>query len=271
MEEDQEKVGPDAQVCVTASPAVGGGGVKGNVIIVGATAAIGKAVVREFARQGYGVVCCGRDIEEVRKVAADALLRYRVPVASYPFDALRLEQHERLFRTLAREQRDVVGMLVVHGYLDDCDSVDMSLAGLRKTVDVNYTSVVTATMGFVRWFRSEGNFVAVVGSVAGERGKKRNMVYSSAKSAVSTYLDGLRLALPEITVVEVRPGFIDTPMTYGNLPRVAFFVGTRETVARDVFSGILRKKKVVYTPFYWRYILFVLRNLPRVMYDRLVL
>lgn len=241
----------------------------GKVIIVGATAAIGKAIVREFARNGFGVVCCARDRGDVQKVAMDAAIRYQVPVAWYVFDAMALATHENLLRTIAKEQDNVCGMVIVQGYLDAQDSLAISVDGLRKTVDVNYSSIVTLTTAFVRAYQRKGNFIAVIGSVAGERGKKRNFVYSSMKGAVSVYLDGLRQAVPEMVVVDIRPGFIDTPMTYGNIPRVAFFVAARETVARDVFSGIMKRKRVIYTPFWYRYVMFILRNLPWGVYTRL--
>jgi short-subunit dehydrogenase len=114
-----------------------------------------------------------------------------------------------------------------------------------------------------------GGTVVGVGSVAGDRGRIGNYVYGAAKAGFHTYLSGLRNRLTRAGghVVTVKPGFVDTAMTWG-LPGM-FLVATPDMVARDILTAVEKKRNVIYTPFFWRYIMLIIRSIPEPIFKKL--
>jgi decaprenylphospho-beta-D-erythro-pentofuranosid-2-ulose 2-reductase len=109
----------------------------------------------------------------------------------------------------------------------------------------------------------------VIGSVAGDRGRAGNYIYGAAKSAVETYLSGLRnrLASSGVSVITIKPGLVDTPMT-AHLPKTAL-VASASDVARAIDRAIQRHRLVVYVPWFWRWIMLTIRMLPERLFMRM--
>jgi decaprenylphospho-beta-D-erythro-pentofuranosid-2-ulose 2-reductase len=240
-----------------------------TVILVGVTSALGKALVREFAVNNYDLVCCSRQKRQGRIIAQDAALRFGVKTSYYQYDAKKLKTHGQLLHKIKSEHHNVVGLIIIHGYLDENDGLHLTLEGLRTLISINFESIVTFTKTFANMFNKEGNFVAVVSSIAGDRGKERNLVYNAVKRATSTYLQGFRQAAKGIHVLDVKPGFIDTPMTWGSVD--SRLIASREKVAKDIVQAIHARKRVLYTPFFWKYIMLLIKHIPGPIYDRLKL
>ena len=240
-----------------------------NIIITGATSSIGRAIIREFANNKFDLILLGRDRQELEKISSDTSIRYRVNAKYYLFDSMELDKHQELMLTIKKENHNVSGIIITHGYMDKDDNLNVSIDGLQRLAQVNYTSIVTLTTGFAKYFNEKENFVAVITSVSGDRGKARNLIYSSVKGAVSIYLEGFRQAAKNLTVVDIKPGFVDTPMTYGYIDSP--LTAAREKVAKDIFKAIKKRKRVLYTPFFWRYIMLILKNIPGKIYDKLKL
>ena len=114
-----------------------------------------------------------------------------------------------------------------------------------------------------------GGTVVGVGSVAGDRGRIGNYVYGAAKAGFATYLSGLRNRLTRAGghVVTVKPGFVDTSMTWG-LPGL-FLVATPEAVAEDLWKAVRKRRNVIYTPFFWRYIMLIIRHIPEPIFKKM--
>lgn len=114
-----------------------------------------------------------------------------------------------------------------------------------------------------------GGTVVGIGSVAGDRGRIGNYVYGAAKAGFHTYLSGLRNRLTRAGghVVTVKPGFVDTAMTWG-LPGM-FLVASPDQVAQDILRAVARKKNVIYTPFFWRYIMLIIRSIPEALFKKM--
>ena len=137
---------------------------------------------------------------------------------------------------------------------------------------MNYASVVSLFERLAPGFEARGTgFLCAVSSVAGDRGRQSNYLYGSTKAALTTFMDGLRVRLSKsgVCVTTVKPGFVDTPLTFGR-PGI-FLPGSPEGVARDIVRGIRRNRRTVYTPKMWALILFVIRNLPDFLFRRLSL
>jgi hypothetical protein len=163
--------------------------------------------------------------------------------------------------------------LITHGTLPDqaCCETDMSYA--VREFRTNAESVITCLIGLAGRFESQGSgVIAVIGSVAGDRGRGSNYLYGAAKSAVATFASGLRgrLFKSGVHVLTIKPGFVDTPMTKG-LPLPQALVVPAEKVAADIVRAIEKKRDVLYTPWFWRYIMLFILHIPNVVFKRMKL
>lgn len=249
---------------------------RGAVLVLGASSPIARAMARRFAEADYAVLLGGRDVEDLERSAADLRLRYGVNAAAIAFDAMRFEDHEQLIRDAAEKfPGGLAGVVACQGDLTDQAEAERNLALARRMIDVNYTSVVSTLNPAASYFEArakEGKhrgFIAVLSSVAGDRGRPSNYLYGSAKAAVSAYVQGMRarLANSGIPVLTVKPGFVDTRMIYGRPG--TFLVAAPERVADDVYRAVVRRKDVIYTPGFWRWILLAVRSIPEPVFKRM--
>lgn len=237
--------------------------------MLGATSSIARAAAAQFAARGAELVLAGRDLEELEATARDLTVRYGVTASAVAFDALAFESHEKFVTRLDEDGR-LAGVLSVYGVMPEPELVREDPAELRSLTDVNYTSVVSLFEAFAQRFEARGRgFLCAVGSVAGDRGRENNYLYGATKAALATYLDGLRVRMAKsgVSVVGVKPGFVDTSLTWGR-PGVRG-AAAPERVARDIVRGIERDRRVVYTPALWRLIMLVVRGIPDVLFRRL--
>jgi short-subunit dehydrogenase len=140
----------------------------------------------------------------------------------------------------------------------------------RQAIDVNFTSVVSLLTFVANDFEARRHgFICVFSSVAGDRGRQSNYVYGSAKAALSAFLGGLRNRLFKsgVHVTTVKPGFVDTAMTWG-LPGM-FLVASPEAVAEDTFRAVSHGRSQIYTPFFWRYIMLIIKSVPEFVFKRM--
>ncbi|WP_330970590.1 SDR family NAD(P)-dependent oxidoreductase, partial [Lysobacter sp. A3-1-A15] len=120
--------------------------------------------------------------------------------------------------------------------------------------------------------RQRSGAIGVITSVAGDRGRPSNYVYGSAKAAVSVYCEGLRARLFKagVSLTDIRPGFVATPMTQG-LPLPALLVAQPNTIARLIVAGIERRADVLYAPAFWLYLMMIIQGIPRAVFKRMAL
>ncbi len=161
-------------------------------------------------------------------------------------------------------------MLIAHGTLPDQKSCEKSIDEMRLAIETNLFSVMSlATIAASRMEEQERGSLVVLGSVAGDRGRRSNYVYGAAKAGVAVFLDGLRARLgsEKVQVLTVKPGFVDTPMTARFKKGVLW--ATPEQVAKAVCRAIEQRRSVIYTPWFWRPIMFAIRALPSAILARL--
>lgn len=279
-----------------------------TVVIVGATAGIGRAVAHELAGHGADLVLAGRDLPELEALAADVAIRHEVGVAVEEFEALDYGRHADLMERCDAAARGigepdavrpgVDGVVVCFGYLGNHEVAQRDWEEARRIVDINYTATVSLLGHVAEAFESRaglggregregaaetrqgvqnrtrtkdqpGPFICVVSSVAGDRGRRSNYLYGSAKGAVDRFLQGLRARMfaSGVQVLTVKPGFVDTGMTYGM--EGMFLVADPERVARDLYRGLRRGRSVVYTPWFWWWIMRILQHIPEPIFKRL--
>lgn len=244
-----------------------------RIVIVGATSAIASACARLWAKQGSEFYLVGRNEEKLHQTGSDLLGRGAKSVHYHTMDVTDYSLHARLLEEAIINLRQLDILLIAHGTLPDQKECENNVNTALAEFSANGTSVISLLTHFSNHFEKQKcGTIAVISSVAGDRGRQSNYLYGTAKSAVSTFCQGLRSRMFKagVHVIDVKPGFVDTPMTQG-LPLPAALVASPETVAKIIICGIERRKAVVYAPSFWRMIMFIIKCVPDFIFKRLSL
>ncbi len=241
-----------------------------KVLIVGASSAIAEAVARLFAAQGDMLYLAGRRAEALEAIAADLRVRGAARAQTEVMDANTIERHAALLDNADAALGGLDTVLIAHGTLSDQAACQKSVALTFQELHTNALSVIALlTLVATRFEAQRSGTIAVISSVAGDRGRQSNYVYGTAKAAVSTFLSGLRQRLHKssVHVVTIKPGFVDTPMTR-EFPKGLLWAQP-ERVARDIVTAMEKGKDVVYTPGFWRVIIWIIKSLPEKIFKSL--
>ena len=241
-----------------------------RVLIMGATSAIAEATAREFARRGDALFLVGRNGEKLQAIADDLKVRGARVAETSVLDARDMGAFGPLLDDAERALGGLDTALIAHGTLSDQRACQESVEALIDQFRVNALSVMAiCTLLATRFEARRQGVIAVISSVAGERGRQSNYVYGSAKAAVTTFASGLRQRLhsKNVRVVTIEPGFVDTPMT------AAFKKGllwaSAGSVGKSIARAMIRGTPVVYTPWFWRPIMAIIRSIPEFAFQRL--
>lgn len=228
-----------------------------------------RATACELASQGYGLFLAGRDLPELWKIASDAQIRFGVEVNVGVFDAEDTFTHAQFVDTVVSRTGGLGGVVYAIGDLGSQAEIEIDPMLARAIVDRNYVGAVSVLLHLANHFEEmRSGFVVAISSVAGERGRISNYVYGSAKAGLSTFLQGLRNRLNKVgvPVLTVKPGFVDTAMTFGR-PGM-FKVANPTEVAVEIVRAIKSRKDVIYVPGMWRMIMFIIRHVPEKIFKR---
>lgn len=242
---------------------------KQSWLILGASSAMARAFGRAVAEQSADVFLAGRDAQDLQMAAADCTTRGAGMAEYLPFDARKPGGFAAICDRLAK-QDGMLNVAVFVGSMPEQSAVDADPALLDPTVQDCFTGPVRFLHEFAPLMEARGGGTVVgVGSVAGDRGRYSNYVYGAAKAGFATYLSGLRNRLNRAGghVVTVKPGFVDTAMTWG-LPGM-FLVASPDDVARDILKAVAKKKNTIYTPFFWRWIMLIIRHIPEAIFKKM--
>ncbi len=240
-----------------------------KILIIGATSAIARETARCFAAAGDALFLVARDPEKLTAVANDLKARGASRVESFEMDANDFDRHGLILHEAEEILEGLDIVLIAHGTLPDQKACEASFAETEKELRTNFLSVVALVTHLANDFEKKGaGTIAVITSVAGDRGRPSNYVYGAAKGATSIFLSGVRarLAKSNVAVVDVRPGFVDTPMTAA-IKKNALFASP-EAVGRGVYRAILKKKSVVYLPWFWRWVMAAVRFIPEFIFKK---
>lgn len=241
-----------------------------NILIVGATSAIAIACARIWAEQGARVFLVARNGERLAQVAADLGARGVTLVATCQLDIDQLDAHGAMLAQCATELGAPDIVLVTPGTLPDQQACQDDPVVAVKEFNTNAMSVIALLTPLANLLESQRHgALAVISSVAGDRGRPSNYLYGSAKAALSAFLEGLRARLYKagVHVLTVKPGFVATPMTAG-LPLPGPLVASPERVARDIVRAIEKRRNVLYTPWFWSGIMLIIRSVPQFLFKR---
>lgn len=242
-----------------------------KILIVGATSAIAKEFARLYASQAEFYLV-GRNQEQLELLSSDLKTRGAVRCNYCISDALEFDQHAEIIKKARNELTKIDIALVAHGYLGDQTRAEYEFSELLKISQTNYTGVVTYLSAIANCLQEQkyGTLLAI-SSVAGDRGRKSNYIYGSAKAALATFLSGLRNRLSRfgVHVITVKPGFVDTPMTKDFKKGILWVQPL--CIAKGMQKAIEKKSNSIYLPGVWRLIMMIIRNIPEAIFKKMSL
>ena len=241
-----------------------------RVLICGATSAIAAETARCFAASHDLLFLAARNPDKLDAIAADLRVRGATRVETSVVDLRDTTRHQELIDECAQRLGGVDAVLIAHGTLPDQTACQASFEAARAELDTNFLSIASLLTVAGNYFeRQRAGTIAVISSVAGDRGRQSNYVYGAAKGAVTIFLQGLRNRLHPagVRVITVKPGFVDTPMTAEFAKN--FLWADAATVGRGVHRALSRGTDVVYLPWYWRPIMLLIRLVPERVFKRL--
>jgi decaprenylphospho-beta-D-erythro-pentofuranosid-2-ulose 2-reductase len=244
-----------------------------RILIIGATSAIAQHCARLWASEGAKFFLVARTEIRLEPVTRDLVARGASSASHATLDVLDHASHEP---TVSRALENLGAcdiVLIAHGVLPDERECAANPVAAMRQFNINATSTISLAALAAAHLRKQGHgTLAVISSVAGDRGRPSNFHYGAAKAAVSTYCDGLRASLQGtgVNVVTIKPGMVATPMTAG-MPLPKALVASPEKVARDIVRGIARGAATIYTPWWWRWIMLIIRLMPEAIFVRLKL
>lgn len=243
-----------------------------RALVLGARSEIARALARNLAAEGWSLVLAARRVEELQPLASDLELTQNCEATLLEFDALQTTQLPGLAARVREAAGDFDLVLLVFGYMGDQERVRRDPGEMVRTLETNFTAAAL-TLGHLANYleeRGSGGIIAVT-SVAGDRGRQSNYVYGAAKGGLGLFLQGLRnrLHTAGVHVLTAKPGFVDTAMTEG-LDGL-FLVASPDRVAGDILRAWRKRRDVVYTPWFWRWIMLAVRILPERIFKKLSL
>lgn len=244
-----------------------------KILIIGATSAIAQATARLYAARGDALFLVARDGDRLAAVAADLAVRGAMRAATATLDVTDAAAHAVVLDAAWRELGDIDIALIAHGTLSDQAQCQSSVETLRQEFEVNALSTMALLTLLANRMEARGaGTLAVVSSVAGDRGRASNYVYGAAKAALSAFLSGLRqrLAKAHVNVLTIKPGFVDSPMTAQFANKGALWAQPAR-IAAGIVAAIDRGRGVVYLPWFWRPIMAVIRAIPEPLFKRVPL
>lgn len=241
-----------------------------NILILGATSAIAQAIARKFATPETTFMLVARDPNKLSAVATDLRERFRSSVDEKVLDLADSSEHAELLRTARKSLGQIDLVLIAYGVLPDQQTVQDDVESILDSLNVNFSSAVSLLTRLATIFeKQKSGTIAVITSVAADRGRKTLYVYGAAKAGLSSFTDGLRGRLHShgVQVLNIKPGVIDTPMT-AHLKQ-GLLASTPEKVAADVHKAVLKGRDILYTPARWWAIMFIIRHIPERIFKKL--
>lgn len=243
-----------------------------RILIVGATSSIAHETAKFFAQDGAEFYLVGRSAMKLNDVGNDLKVRGAKRIETFVLDVNELERHQEMIETAITVLDGLDMVLISHGTLGDQQKCERSVAETLKEFSTNCTSVISLLTILADYFEQQKRgCIAVISSVAGDRGRGSNYVYGTAKGGVTVFLQGLRnrLAKSGVKVVTIKPGFVDTPMTASVKKGLLF--ARPDAVGRGIYQAMKQGKEVVYLPWFWRPIMLIVKSIPENIFKRLSL
>jgi short-subunit dehydrogenase len=244
-----------------------------KILIFGASSSLAHQTAIHFTESETHLFLAGRDEQKLQAISDDLTTRNsQIKTTIYPIDALDFDSHQKLFSDAGSEMNGIDLVLIAHGTLPNQENIKDNTAEILKEYQINCTSVISLSTHATNYFEKQNHgTLAVIASVAGDRGRASNYIYGSAKGAVSLYLQGLRNRLFKtgIKIITIKPGMVRTPMT-AQMPDSPLF-SKAEAVGKGIYKAIISGKDVAYVPGYWKLIMAIIKSIPESIFKKLSL
>ena len=240
-----------------------------HILILGANSDIAFETAKLFAEHDQATFSlASKDLATLKTKAQDLTIRYDVKTHAYPFDIMRFDTHDTFYHQLPTKP-DLV--LIAVGMLGNEQESFTHFDKALEVIQTNYTGIISILNIISHDFRQrQQGTIAVISSIAGLRGRSKNSLYGSAKSGITTYLSGLRQRLSKhnVTVLTILPGFIQTKMT-AQITIAKPLLATKQQSAKDIYKAIKKKRNIVYTPWFWRWIMIIVHYIPETLFKKM--
>ncbi len=243
-----------------------------KILIIGASSAIAQATARNWAKQQAAFYLVGRDTTKLERIAQDLLVRGANKVNICTVDFMDITQHRSVIEDACGSLGNLDITLLTHGSLTDQLRAEQDNQYAVEETTLNFSTAVSFLTLVASRMEIQGQgAIAVIGSVAGDRGRASNYVYGSAKAGLAAFTQGLRqrLSKSKVQVLLIKPGFVDTPMTQEF--KKGFLWASPDQVAKDICKAVEKKKNVLYTPWFWGWIMLIIQHIPESIFKRLKL
>lgn len=243
-----------------------------KILVFGANSTVAKELQKIWAQNGHEMTLIGRDSDVLKRIASDLVVRGARSVKVVQKDLMEFDDADDFVRSIWNVGNGYDLVFMAHGVLgsqqDDLKAAEDTI----KIIEANFLSHVSFLTPIANLMEESRNgAIAVITSVAGDRGKQSNYIYCSAKAGKIAFLSGLRNRLfpSNVAVTEIRMGFVDTKMTE-NFEKGALWASP-EKVAVAIDSAIQNRKDIVYIPKIWFFIMSIIKSIPEVLFKRLKL
>ena len=242
-----------------------------KVLILGGASAIARETAKLFAANGDKLYLVDVNEEHLLEVAKDLKLRGATNVETKAADLTDLENHSILLNEAEAAMDGLDTVFIAYGTLSKQKECEASVEQTLNELQTNYVSVVSLLTNIANRFEQQKKgSICVISSVAGDRGRASNYVYGSAKGGLSIFLQGLRGRLNKVgvNVTNIKPGFVDTPMT-DEFEKQGMLWASAETVGKGIYNAIQKGKGDTYVPSFWWLIMFIIRSIPDFIFKKL--
>lgn len=241
-----------------------------KVIVFGGASAIATEVEKLFAAEGAELCLIDIKLSRLEAVKNDILTRYKTRIELIEFNPLDFSNQRVAFQNAIELLGGVDIVLIAYGTLPDQQRTQTDIEYAIEHFNINATSIIALSSHIANYFERIGKgTLAVISSVAGDRGRKSNYLYGAAKGAISLFLQGLRNRLfnKNVNIITIKPGIVATPMTAHLVKN--FLFARADIVGRQIYEAINNQKDIVYVPGYWRYIMLIIKHIPESIFKRL--
>ena len=243
-----------------------------KILIIGATSAIAQEVANLYAQQGSKIFLVARNQNNLNVIVDDLMVRGADKTASYAVDCTEVTKHDDMMQQAVEFLKEIDIVLIAYGTLSNQASCEIDIAELYRELNINFISQISLLTTLANYFsEKKSGTIAVISSVAGDRGRQSNYVYGAAKGGLTVFLQGLRnrLSKDNVNVLTIKPGFVDTPMTK-DIKKGLLWVSPL-VIAKGIVAAISKRKNVAYLPWFWCWIMLIIKSIPENIFKKLSL
>ena len=240
-----------------------------KILIIGATSSIAEHCARIWAARGDELYLVARNEERLKTIAADLKVRGAANAHCHCLDLKDMGSHAAMLDAAEAAMGGVDTVLIAHGTLSNQKACERSVEETLAEINTNALSAISLLTHIANRFEAKrAGTIAVISSVAGDRGRSSNYVYGSAKAMVTAFTSGLRQRLHKsnVAVVTIKPGFVDTPMTAAFKKGLLWAKPPKVAVA--IVEAIDKEKNEVYIPAFWFFIIAFIKSIPEIIFKK---